>query len=91
MITVLFTLFYAISMAQTNCSQDSTRYLDAYNYIIQESANQEKTIEVSDSIVDLDRFWFSQDIADYPTKKEILGLQKNNDAEKFIVFFKNRR
>ena len=33
MITVLFTLFYAISMAQTNCSQDSTRYLDAYNYI----------------------------------------------------------
>lgn len=42
MITVLFTLFYAISMAQTNCSQDSTRYLDAYNYIIQESANQEK-------------------------------------------------
>lgn len=88
MITVLFTLFYAISMAQTNCSQDSTRYLDAYNYIIQESANQEKTIEVSDSIVDLDRFWFSQDIADYPTEKEILGLQKNNDAEKFIVFSK---
>ena len=69
-------------MAQTNCSQDSTRYLDAYNYIIQEPVNQEKTIVVSDSIVDLDRFWFSQDIADYPTEKEILNQYRAN--KKFV-------
>lgn len=81
-IIVLFTLLSAISMAQTNCSQGSVMYLTAYNYIIRDSVNQGKTIAVSDSIVDLDRFWFSQDIADYPTEKEILDQYRAD--KKFV-------
>jgi hypothetical protein len=83
-IIVLFSLLHTISVAQTNCSQDSVIYLAAYNYIFQDSVNQGKTITVSDSIVDLDKFWFSQDISDCPAKKEVLDQYRANKG--FIWF-----
>ena len=59
-------------IAQLNCSQDSTTYIAAYNYVVNDSLCQEKNIVVSDSIVDLDRFLFSDDLTKFPIEREKL-------------------
>ncbi len=67
-------------IAQINCIQDSTMYIAAYNYIASDSLNRGKSIVVSDSIVDLDRFWFSKDLTEFTVEREKLDhyrLSKN--------------
>lgn len=60
--------------AQTECAEDSIRYLSAYKYISQEQENicKNRCIAVSDSIVDLNRYLFINDLAEYPDKKNDL-------------------
>jgi len=69
-IILLFLLWDSPIIAQNDWKKDSVLYLNAYNYIINDSINQNKEIAVSDSIVDLDRFWFSQDIKNFFIEKE---------------------
>lgn len=59
-------------IAQLNCNQDSTMYIAAYNYVVNDSLCQEKNIVVSDSIIDLDRFWFSKDLSEFSIEREKL-------------------
>ena len=59
-------------VAQNDCEKVAALYLAAYNYIVNDSVNQNKKIIVSDSIIDLDRFWFSQDLENFPVEKEKL-------------------
>jgi hypothetical protein len=73
-----------IIVAKANCQQDSVRYMAAYNYIVNDSINQGKIIAVSDSIVDLDRYWFSGDIETYPKEKEMINQYRMN--KKYIWF-----
>lgn len=62
LMVICFCVFFSCgTYSQTICSKDSTRYVVAYNYINNEKVNREKMIIVTDSIVDLDRFWFSND------------------------------
>lgn len=72
------------AMAQTDCGQDTIMYSMAYNYIINDSVNQNKKIEVSDSIVDLDRFWFSQYMNNFPIEKEKLDQYRANKNYKWF-------
>jgi hypothetical protein len=60
------------SIAQDFCINDSTRYLNAYNYILNDSINLNKVIFVSDTIIDLDRIWFLHDLDSLPKEKEII-------------------
>lgn len=60
------------SIAQDFCINDSTKYLDAYNYILNDSINLNKVIFVSDTIVDLDRIWFLHDLDSLPKEKGIV-------------------
>ena len=78
---VIFFLFffpYVICNAQSDCTNDTTMYLVAYNYIINDSTNQGKSISVSDSIIDLDRFWFSEDLIALPMEKVKLDKYRAN-------------
>lgn len=77
---VMCCVFYCnISIAQKiDCTKDSSMYLAAYNYIINDSINTEKTISVSDSIVDLDRFWFSDKLIALPVEKEKLDRYRTD-------------
>lgn len=59
-------------VAQDFCINDSTKYLNAYNYIIHDSINIDKVIFVSDTIIDLDRIWFLHDLDSLPKEKEII-------------------
>jgi hypothetical protein len=72
-----------VIIAQTDYQRDSIMYMVTYNYIINDSINIDKAIAVSDSIVDLDRFWFSNDV-ECPVEKERL---KQYRAKKQYVWF----
>lgn len=85
---VIFFLFffpYVICNAQSDCTNDTTMYLVAYNYIINDSTNQGKSISVSDSIIDLDRFWFSEDLIALPMEKVKLDKYRANKG--YVWFF----
>jgi len=69
-------------IAQKDREKDSVLYLAAYNYILNDSVNQNKKIAVSDSIVDLDRFWFSQDLKNFTIEKE--KVDQYRSAKKFM-------
>lgn len=78
---VIITLFffpYMVCNAQNGCKNDTIMYLAAYNYIINDSINQRKSISVSDSIIDLDRFWFSKDLISLPEEKEKIDKYRTN-------------
>jgi len=59
-----------VVVAQNDCKKETALYLAAYNYIVNDSVNQNKQISVSNFIVDLDRFWFSEDLKNFPVEKE---------------------
>lgn len=70
---LIFACFNWINLvAQDFCMKDSTKYLNAYNYILNDSINLNKVIFVSDTIVDLDRIWFLHDLDSLPKEKTIL-------------------
>lgn len=70
----LLLVFYSQTIyAQSNCAQDSILYLIAYNYIVSDSINKGETIVVSDSIIDLDRYWYSAELDDLPEEKKVLN------------------
>ena len=85
-VLLLICFFYNcfVIHSQSNCDQDSVKYLIAYNYIINDSVNKENKMTVCDSIVDLDRFWFSRNLTDFPQEKKILDQYREN--KKFIWF-----
>lgn len=83
----LFFFSYMICNAQNNCKNDTIMYLVAYNYIINDSINQEKSISVSDSIIDLDRFWFSKELVSLPEEKEKLDKYRANKKNVWSVPF----
>jgi len=87
-IIVIFFCLYLFDVidAQSNCSNDSIMYITAYNFINRDiiGANQDKYIFASDSIVDLDWFIFSNDLIDYPIKKE--KIEKYRINKKFVWF-----
>jgi len=66
---------------QYDCGNDGILYLAAYNYILNDSINHNEKIAVCDSIIDLDRFWFSQDMKDFPIEKE--NIDKYRAAKEF--------
>jgi hypothetical protein len=47
--------------------KDLLKYAEAYNYILSDSINQGKDIFVSNVIVDIDRFYFKNDVKDDST------------------------
>lgn len=74
--------------AQLSCYKDSIKYLAAYNYIINDSINQGKIIAVSDSIIDLDRYWFSEELKSFPIEQEILNkYRENKNFTWFTTFY----
>ncbi len=61
-----------------DCGQDSAKYIAAYNFIINDSINQGKSIAVSDTIIDLTRDWFSEDLGNFPKEQKILDQYREN-------------
>lgn len=88
----LFFLIYLCSYFTANAqfynNLDSDRYLMAYNYIINDSINQGKIIAVSDSIIDLDRYWFSEELKKFPIEQERLNeYRENKNYTWFTTFY----
>jgi hypothetical protein len=76
---ILYSFSYLIVIqAQSDCGQDSIKYLIAYNYIVNDYVTKGKTITVSDSIIDLDRFWFSEELKNYPEEQRRLNQYREN-------------
>lgn len=68
---IFFSFMYCVVInAQLDCNQDSIKYMMAYKFIENDSINKNKLISVSDSIIDLDWFWFSKDLVRLPIQKE---------------------
>ena len=76
-LSILLLWSYTI-MAQNDCKEDTALYLAAYQYIINDSVNQNKEISVSNFIVDLDRFFFSEDLQSFPVEKEKVDQFREN-------------
>ena len=68
--------------AQNDCKKSAVMYLTAYNYIVNDSINQNKEIAVSDSIVDLDTYWFFSKLINFPEEKR--KLEQNRENKKYI-------
>lgn len=81
---IIFFLSFISGSAQVDCGRDSIKYINALNYVINDAANDDKTIEVSDSIIDLDRFWFSEFLIDYPIEKAMVDQYR---SRKSFVWF----
>jgi hypothetical protein len=79
-----FLLYCTTSVSQNDCNFDSTIYIAAYNHILNDSINKNKNIAVCDSIIDLDRFFFSDYLENFPIEREILKQYRAN--KKFIWF-----
>jgi len=63
--------------AQVLTSNDVCKYYKAFEYVLNDSINRGKPLCVSDSIVDLDRFWFIKDVKnDTNMKKTLESLVK---------------
>jgi hypothetical protein len=79
-VSLLIYFFYSCFEihSQSYCDQDSIKYLIAYNYIINDSVNQKNKIIVCDSIVDLDRYWFSEDLKYFPEEQNKLNQYRKN-------------
>ncbi|NDP22618.1 MAG: hypothetical protein GZ091_16285 [Paludibacter sp.] len=71
-------------IAAQNCERDSLLYLTAFNYILKDSINHNNSIAVSDSIIDLDRFWFSKGLENFPNEKELLNQYRANKGYKWF-------
>lgn len=67
-----------VIQAQSECGQDSIKYLIAYNYIVNDYVTKGKTITVSDSIIDLDRNWFSEELKKFPKEQRKLNQYRAN-------------
>lgn len=82
--------FYCCSVikGQSNCDLDSAKFKIAYNYIINDSINKEKSISVSDSIVDIDRYWFSGELKNFDKEQMKLNqYRKNKNFRWFAPFY----
>lgn len=81
---LLLLLFLCNGRIHSQCvdNQDTVLYKEAYDYIVNDSININKEIAVSDSIVDLDRDWFSHHLTDFPIEKKILDQYR--EKKKFI-------
>ncbi len=66
------------SAGQINCEKDFFLYFEAYNHIVKLRENKIKIIAVSDSIVDLDRYWISPELEKYPIAKRQLNTFREN-------------
>lgn len=64
--------------SQLDCSKDSLRYIKAYNIIKSDSVLNNKSLVVSDSIVDPDWCWFSKDMVMYPEEQKIVADYREN-------------
>jgi len=84
MILALFIFYSGIMCAQHNCTQDSMAYSIAYDYIMNDSINKGQIIAVSDSIIDLDRYWYSRELDSFPEEKR--KLNQYRASKKFIWF-----
>lgn len=73
--------------SQFSCDQNSVKYLMAYNHIINDSINQGKIIAVSDSIVDLDRYWFSGELKEFPEHQKKLNQYRANRGFTWFTTF----
>ena len=83
MIIILSILLWNCSIkAQNDCERNAVMHLAAYNYIVNDSINQNKEIVVSDSIVDLDTYWFFSKLIDFPEEKR--KLEQNRENKNYI-------
>ena len=73
-----FCIIYFTSIGQLNCERDFLFYSKAYDYIIQLQENKTKIIAISDSIIDLERYWDSPILEKYPAEKEKLNSFRKN-------------
>lgn len=76
--------FYSIIFAQVDCEKDSIKYSIAYNYIANNYPNGSNKIIVSDSIIDLDRFFGAKGLTDFPEEKE--KLNQYREKKNYIWF-----
>ena len=85
---LLLSFLFCITLnAQLYCCKDSVKYLTAFNCIANDSIIKEKKISVSDSIVDLDRYWFSDELKNYPEEKQILNQYREKNKFKWFAPF----
>ena len=78
---IFFFVFGVICFASTgqvNCERDFLFYSKAYDYITKLQENKTKIIAISDSIIDLDRYWDSPKLEMYPKEKERLNSFREN-------------
>lgn len=66
--------------------KDSVIYTNAYRYIIKDSTNLNKSIILSDSIVDLDKYW-SSGLDSFPKEKEILNQYRERKKYQYFKAF----
>lgn len=66
------------SLSEDIGEQDFSKYLKVKNYIEHDSLTQNRELYFSEYLVDLDRFWFLEDLNNFPClKKKIEYLSKN--------------
>ena len=75
---IIFFLFYCniYVCTQDICVKDIIKYKEAYNYLIKDSIMDDKSLFVSDTVVDMDRFYFHADVIDYPEIKTTIDSLK---------------
>ena len=62
--------------AQVPNKEVCDKYKAAFDHILRDSVNRDKTIYVMDSIVDLDRHFFIEQLSDCPEQQTILEKEK---------------
>jgi len=69
---------YIVIQAQSDCGQDSIKYLIAYDYIVNDFVTKGEIVMVSDSIIDLDRYWFSEELKNFPEEQRKMNQYRVN-------------
>lgn len=83
MIAFIICFCYQYAIAQNGHQKESTMYMAAYEYIICDSINFGRLISVSDSIVDLDRYW-SSGLEEFPNEKNILNQYRSKKGYRYF-------
>ncbi|MFR2069045.1 MAG: hypothetical protein ACLS4S_02155 [Bacteroides nordii] len=87
--------FCTVINGQSNCDQDSTKFLIAYNYIINDSINQGKDLIISNSLVSLNVAVFFRELKqkdedEYSLAKRLYGIYQNVDFGSKLTFLNDK-
>lgn len=87
--------FCTVINGQSNCDQDSTKFLIAYNYIINDSINQGKDLIISNSLVSLNVAVFFRELKqkdedERSLAKRLYGIYQNVDFGSKLTFLNDK-